>query len=324
MTGAPPSQNGAPPPAPVARSYDAARVIQSTLWAILVFLCLVPFLLVFVISFGHKIEGASWEFALSLENYQRVFVGANWPDDVTFLYLQKLYYSLYYAVIAAILAVVTAFPFTYLMTSLSRRAQSMWLVFLLSSLSLSEVFIVMGWDVLLSNRSGLPMVFKETGLTAWLKQVGWFDTLREWGLANPRNVKFKTSVFATVLTMAYLVWPYAVILLYPPLSRLDRSMIEAANTMGAGPWTVMRTVVLPSVRLPLVGSILLLFVFLLGVYVAVTVFAEPAKQTMAVSVYEAVRGNTRNAPFGAAQAVVLLVTAGIFLALGQWLSRRAV
>jgi len=324
MTGAPPSQNGAPPPAPVARSYDAARMIQSTLWAILVFLCLVPFLLVFVISFGHKIEGASWEFALSLENYQRVFVGANWPDDVTFLYLQKLYYSLYYAVIAAILAVVTAFPFTYLMTGLSRRAQSMWLVFLLSSLSLSEVFIVMGWDVLLSNRSGLPMVFKETGLTAWLKQVGWFDTLREWGLANPRNVKFKTSVFATVLTMAYLVWPYAVILLYPPLSRLDRSMIEAANTMGAGPWTVMRTVVLPSVRLPLVGSILLLFVFLLGVYVAVTVFAEPAKQTMAVSVYEAVRGNTLNAPFGAAQAVVLLVTAGIFLALGQWLSRRAV
>jgi len=324
MTGAPPSQNGAPPPAPVARSYDAARMIQSTLWAILVFLCLVPFLLVFVISFGHKIEGASWEFALSLENYQRVFVGANWPDDVTFLYLQKLFYSLYFAVIAAILAVVTAFPFTYLMTGLSRRAQSMWLVFLLSSLSLSEVFIVMGWDVLLSNRSGLPMVFKETGLTAWLKQVGWFDTLREWGLANPRNVKFKTSVFATVLTMAYLVWPYAVILLYPPLSRLDRSMIEAANTMGAGPWTVMRTVVLPSVRLPLVGSILLLFVFLLGVYVAVTVFAEPAKQTMAVSVYEAVRGNTLNAPFGAAQAVVLLVTAGIFLALGQWLSRRAV
>jgi putative spermidine/putrescine transport system permease protein len=181
----------------------------------------------------------------------------------------------------------------------------------------------MGWDVLLSNRSGLPMVFKETGLTDWLKANGYFDTLREWGLANPRNVKFKTSVFATVLTMAYLVWPYAVILLYPPLSRLDRSTIEAAQTMGAGPWTVMRTVVLPTMRLPLVGATLLLFVFLLGVYVAVTVFAEPAKQTMAVSVYEAVRGNSLNAPFGSAQAVVLLFTAGMFLVAGQWLSRRS-
>jgi len=280
---------------------SATRARQTTalsvaIWALVLFLCVTPFLLVFAISFGNKVEGASWEWGLSLANYQRVFVGANWPDEVTLLYLQKLYYSLYYAVIAAVLAVITAFPFTYVMTGLSRRAQSMWLVFILSSLSLSEVFIVMGWDVLLSNRSGLPMVFKETGLTAWLKETGWFDLLREWGLANPRNVKFKTSVFATVLTMAYLVWPYAVILLYPPLSRLDRSMVEAARTMGAGPWTVMRTVILPSVRLPLVGSILLLFVFLLGVYVAVTVFAEPAKQTMAVSVYEAVRGNTLLAP----------------------------
>lgn len=293
------------------------------IWAVTLFLCLTPFLLVIAISFGQKVEGASWEWAFSLANYQRVFVGANWPEEFTALYLQKLYYSLYYAVIASLLAVITAFPFTYIMTGLSKRAQSAWLVFILSSLSLSEVFIVMGWDVLLSNRSGLPMVFKATGLTQWLKDVGWFDTLRDWGLANPRNVKFKTSVFATVLTMAYLVWPYAVILLYPPLSRLDRSMTEAARTMGAGPWTVMRTVVLPAVRLPLMGSILLLFVFLLGIYVAVTVFAEPAKQTMAVSVYEAVRGNTLNAPFGSAQAVILLLTAGLFLALGQWLNRRA-
>jgi putative spermidine/putrescine transport system permease protein len=291
-------------------------------WALILFLCLTPFLLVIAISFGQKIEGAAWEWAFTFANYERVFVGANWPEDFTALYLQRLYYSLYYAIIAAVLAILTAFPFTYLMTRLSRRAQAAWLVFILSSLSLSEVFIVMGWDVLLSNRSGLPMVFKETGLTDWLKAVGWFDTLREWDLANPRNVKFKTSVFATVLTMTYLVWPYAVILLYPPLSRLDRSQIEAAQTMGAGPWTVMRTVILPAMRLPLLGATLLLFVFLLGVYVAVTVFAEPAKQTMAVSVYEAIRGNTLNAPFGAAQAVVLLVTASIFLALGQWISKR--
>jgi putative spermidine/putrescine transport system permease protein len=311
----------AAPASKAARQYSLA---QMGWWAIILCLCLTPFILVIAISFGQKIEGAAWEWAFTFENYQRVFVGANWPDEFTALYLQRLYYSLFYAVIAAFLAILTAFPFTYLMTRLSRKAQSIWLVFILSSLSLSEVFIVMGWDVLLSNRSGLPMVFKETGITEWLKAVGWFDTLREWGLANPRNVKFKTSVFATVLTMAYLVWPYAVILLYPPLSRLDRSMVEAAQTMGAGPWTVMRTVVLPSMRLPLLGSTLLLFVFLLGVYVAVTVFAEPAKQTMAVSVYEAVRGNTLNAPFGSAQAVVLLVTAGIFLALGQWMSKRTV
>ena len=57
------------------------------------------------------------------------------------------------------------------------------------------------------------------------------------------------------------------------------------------------------------GTTVLLFVFLLGGYVAVTVFADPAKQTTAVSVYEHVRGSTLNAPFGAAQSVILLVAA---------------
>ncbi len=298
-------------------------VVTLLLWAIVLVLCVVPLGLVLAISFGHKVEGAGWEWAFSLQNYLRFFVGANWPAETTSLYLGQLYWSMRYAVVAALLAVVTALPFTYLMTRQSRRAQARWLVFLLATLSLSEVFIVMGWDIILSNNSGLPMLFAATGVTDWLKETGWFDVLREWGLANPRNVKFKTSEFATVLTLSYLVWPYAVILLYPALSRLDPSLAEAARTMGARPWTVARTVILPAVRLPLMGTTLLLFVYLLGAYVAITVFADPSQHTTAVSIYENVRGSTLNAPFGAAQSVILLVAAGAFLVLGQRLSRMS-
>ncbi|MEM9779096.1 MAG: ABC transporter permease subunit [Pseudomonadota bacterium] len=294
----------------------------AVLWALVLTFCVVPFLLVLAISFGQKIEGAAWEWAFTGENYIRFFVGADWPESTTFLYLNRLWFSLYYAVIASLLAVLTAFPFTYFLTRMSRAAQSRWLVFLLASMSLSEVFIVMGWDILLSNRSGLPMVLRETGVTDWLKAIGWFEQFREWGLANPRDIKFKTSEVATVLTMSYLVWPYAVVLLYPALSRLDQSMVEAARTMGAGPWTVVRTVVLPTVRMPLIGTLFLLFVFLLGTYVSVTVFADPANHTLAISVYEAVRGSTLNAPFGAAQAVILLITGGLCLWLGQILVNR--
>lgn len=313
--------------APPARSRptwaSGTNLILMAIGVVLVVFCIVPFGLVIAISFGQKIEGAAWEWAFTFENYQRFFVGAEWPDTVTFLYLQRLGYALWYAVIASVLAVATALPFTYLMTRLSRAAQARWLVFLLASLSLSEVFIVMGWDILLSNRSGLPALFKATGLTAWLKDVGWFDVLRDWGLANPRNVKFKPSQFATILTMSYLVWPYAVILLYPALSRLDTSLIEAARTMGARPFTVARTVILPSVRLPVIGSTFLLFVFLLGTYVAITVFANPDKHTTAVSIYQSVRGASLNAPFGATQAVILLITAAVFLGLGQALNRAS-
>lgn len=285
--------------------------------AAVLIICVSPFLLVIAISFGEKIEGAAWEWGLELTNYIRFFVGADWPNSTSFLYLKFLWYSMYYAMIASFLAVATCFPFTYLLTRLPRRTQTMWLVFFLSSLTLSEIFVVMGWDILFSNRSGVPMLFKESGLTEWLKANGMLEVLRDWGLASPRNVRFKPTEFATILTMTYLVWPYAVILLYPPLSKIDNATIEAARTMGARPATVVWTVVLPMVRTPIIGSILLLFVFLLGAYVTVAVFAEPSKQTLAISVYEAVRGATLNAPFGAAQAVVLLISAAFVLFIGR-------
>lgn len=309
--------------APAVRQIKMQQVWSWALFGVVGFLCLAPFMLVIAISFGRKIDGAAWVWDFTFENYQRFFVGVSWPDEVTYLYLQQLGYSFWYAVIASVLAILTAFPFTLMLTRLRRAAQARWLVFILASLSLSEVFIVMGWDILLSNNSGLPALFKSTGLTQWLKDSGWFQVLRDWGLANPRNVKFKTSQFATVLTMSYLVWPYAVILLYPALSRLNPSLPEAARTMGASGWTVLRTVILPSVRLPLFGTTLLLFVFLLGTYVAVTVFAAPANQTTAVSIYDNIRGANLNAPFGATQAVILLVSASVCLVAGHLLNRWA-
>jgi len=74
--------------------------------------------------------------------------------------------------------------------------------------------------------------------------------------------------------------------------------------------------------MPLIGTLFLLFVFLLGTYVSITVFADPSKQTLAISVYESVRGSTLNAPFGAAQAVILLITGGFCLWLGQVLVNK--
>lgn len=298
-------------------SSDPKSILRWVFTAAVLIVAVTPFLLVIAISFAHKVEGATWVWAFELDNYKRFFVGVDWPSSPSYLYVKYLWYSIYYSLVASVLAVATCFPFVFMLTRLSHRAQTIWLVFFLCSLTFSEVFIVMGWDIILSNRSGLPAMFKSLGITEWLKSSGWFEVLREWGLATPRNVRFKPTEFATILTLTYLAWPYAVILLYPAISKIDNEVIEAARTMGAGPATVVRTVVLPMVRVPIVGTILLLFVFLLGAYVTIAVFASPEKQTLSISVYEAVRGATLNAPFGSAQAVILLATAAAVLVLGR-------
>ncbi|MEL7151417.1 MAG: hypothetical protein AAGK71_11810, partial [Pseudomonadota bacterium] len=71
------------------------RGLLAVLTSIIVVFCVVPFLLVFAISFGRKIDGAAWVWDFTFENYQRFFVGVLWPDEVTFLYLQQLGYSFY-------------------------------------------------------------------------------------------------------------------------------------------------------------------------------------------------------------------------------------
>ena len=60
-----------------------SRILPWLLTSVTLILCLVPFLLVIAISFGRKIEGAAWVWDFTFENYQRFFVGALWPDEVT-------------------------------------------------------------------------------------------------------------------------------------------------------------------------------------------------------------------------------------------------
>src|SRR3546814_6671089 len=64
----------------------------------------------------------------------------------------------------AAICVVLGFPFTYLLTRLRRRHQVLWLVLLLSVLSLSEVIIGFTWSVLLSRTAGLSNLLVWIGL----------------------------------------------------------------------------------------------------------------------------------------------------------------
>ena len=109
---------------------SAKRLLLIGLSAVVIIFCVLPFLLVLVISFGRKVDGAAWVWDFTFENYQRFFVGVLWPEEVTFLYLQQLYYSFYFAVIASLIAVLTALPFTLMLARLKRSTQAIWLVFI--------------------------------------------------------------------------------------------------------------------------------------------------------------------------------------------------
>lgn len=72
---------------------------------------------------------------------------------------------------------------------------------------------------------------------------------------------------AVVLGILYTLLPFAVIPIYTALLTLDLDMVRASESMGAGRFTAIRTVVIPFVWPAIVASAMLIFVISIGFYV---------------------------------------------------------
>ena len=238
----------------------------------------VPFALLIVASVSHNIQDASWQLGFEFTHYQRL---------AQTYYLNILIYSIGLSMLVACIVVVIAFPFAYLISRLSYRSQVIWLVFLLTGLSLSEVLIAFSWQVLLTRTIGL------SNILVWL------------GLLE-RSVSLQPGFGAMLVALVYAVMPFAFLLLYPPLSRLDRSLTEAARTMGASPLRAFFSVVIPVNKIPLIGSLILMFIFVLGAYVTPTQLGKPAHWTLSVHIADQAQ-SAFNVPFASALAMVLML-----------------
>ncbi|MEI4233550.1 ABC transporter permease [Roseovarius sp. D22-M7] len=253
---------------------------------------LIPFAIMLSVSVAHRVPGGFFEPGFELDSYRR-FVSA--------FFGQILLTSILFSAAAAVICVALAFPFTVILARMGGRAQTVVLVMLLAVLSLSEVIIGFALSTLLSKTAGVGNL---------LTRLGILETSRA----------FTPSLFALLTGMCYLALPYAVLVLYPPVSRLDPELTEAARMMGATPLTAFRTVTVPLLRAPILGALILVFVFTLGIYLLPQVLGQPQHWTLSVHITDQAIFQS-NLPFAAAMAVLLLLVSlamvGLTLILGR-------
>jgi putative spermidine/putrescine transport system permease protein len=228
-------------------------------------------------SFYRRVPGGFYETAFVFANYARLF---------TDVFIERTAFSIAVCLLAAALCLVVAFPFTYLLTTMPRRPHTALLVVILSALSLSEVIVGFSWSVLLGRASGI------SNIAVWL------------GLAS-EPVAYAPGFWAVVLGLCYIAFPYCVLTLYPPLSRLEKEVTEAAQTMGASPWRTFWTVVVPINRGVMVATFLLAFVFTLGSYLIASILGRPQHWTLSVFISDQASFNA-NLPFASAMAMFLM------------------
>ena len=253
----------------------------------------VPFSTMIAVSFFKRNPSGFYTPDFVLDNYARflsVFFGG------------VLGFSLMLAVLVAVCCVCIAFPFAYLLTRRPRRAQTLWLVGLLSVLSLSEVIIGFAWSTLFSRTAGITNLFVAIGLMD--KPVALLPT------------------FGAVLTgMVYQALPYTILVLYPALVRLDPTLLEAARTLGASPIRAFFNVVAPALRNTIVATLIMVFVFALGSYLLPQLLGRPQHWTLSVLITDQAIYQS-NMPFAAAMAVFLVLISLALVGLTLLVGRR--
>lgn len=252
---------------------------------LLVSLAAFPFLLLLRISVAPYDPAGLWGDGFTLAAYRSLFQ----PEI-----FGAVRNGLELSAIVAAASLLLGFPLTYFITRMQRRAQILWLILLLTTLTLSDVLIAFAWQVMLSKKIGLSNILVMLGF-----------------LADP--ISLTPSRGAVLSCLIYLMLPFSVLTLYPSLSRLDTSLIEAARTMGASPLKAFFSVVVPLARAPATMTVLLAIIFTMGAYAPPIVLGSPQHWPLAVLI-----GSTAQAghdlPRAAAMAILLmLATAAIAL-----------
>ncbi len=102
-------------------------------------------------------------------------------------------------------------------------------------------------------------------------------------------------------------FPHALLLLGTSLATLDARLIEAARTLGAGPWRIFTTVTLPASRYGLLMAFVVVFVLVLTDFGVPKVIGGQAS-VLATDLYKQVVGQ-QNFAMGAVVSVILLLPA---------------
>lgn len=245
----------------------------------------------FVIPFGTMISVSFFERQQG-GFYTPAFVFSNYERFLSLFFANVLGFSLMLAVLVAVCCVAIGVPFTYLLTRLTRRAQIVWMVALLSVLSLSEVIIGFAWSTLFSRTAGITNLLVGLGLME-------------------KAVALSPGFPAVLTAMVYQALPYTILVLYPALVRLDPTLTEAARTLGASPLRAFFTVVVPALRATILATLIMVFIFALGSYLLPQILGRPQHWTLSVLITDQAIYQS-NMPFASAMAVFLvLVTLGM-------------
>ena len=256
----------------------------------LVLFLVAPLMIAIIVSLATRGPYGKTIYELSLDNYRKAF------DP---LYLRAYWRTIWIAAATTLLCAAISFPVAYY---LALRAPERWkrILLVLTVLPFWTSFLIRtySWILLLRSEGVINSALMSAGL-----------------IQEP--LKLLYSDFAVLVGQIYGELPFMILPIYVALDRLDQTLLEAAQDLGANRFWTLVKVTLPLSRAGLIAGTVLVFIPSLGAFITPDLLGG-AKSVMVGNLIQN-QFSQLNQPFGSALSLILITAVLALL----WIALKA-
>lgn len=154
-------------------------------------------------------------------------------------YLPTILLSVLYGLVATVICLLIGYPFAYIFSKFSQRKQQTMLLLVMLPMWMNFLIRTYSWMTILGDTGIINTILTAVGM---------------------EPAKLINTGGAVILGMVYNFLPYMILPIYSVLSKLDNSLVEAAQDLGSNRFHVFRRVVLPLSLPGVLSGITMVFV----------------------------------------------------------------
>jgi len=230
----------------------------------------------------------------ALDNYVKFFSDSYYTDI--------LLTTLRVAALCTIACLVMGFPLAYVLARTQSRFKNVMIMLVVLPLFVGNAVRAAGWMTIFGSKGFLNVTLMQLGV-----------------ITAPLQIMYTES--AVVAGIIAVNLPYMVLTLQSVIENINRNVEEAAFSLGAGPATMFRRVLLPLSLPGILAGTILTFILGMNAYATPVLLGGPKFKMMGPLIYGQFQLN--NWPFGASVAFVLMTaTLGLTAAANILVQRR--
>lgn len=244
----------------------------------------IPLLLVvyFAITTGDSQNFSTFHF--SLDNFKRFFT----PN-----YLKVLGRSVNLAFVSTVICLILGYPMAFIISREKAKKRNIMILMFVIPMWMNFLLRTYAWLTLLGKNGFINFIITKIGL-------------------QPLNLIYNDK--AVLLGMVYNFLPFMVLPIYSVLIKIDNSLIEAAEDLGANKLTIFRRVILPLSIPGIITGITMVFIPAVSTFVISSLLGGN-KYSLIGNVIEQQFRYTGDWHFGSSMSVILIIFILITMAL---------